>query len=309
MNNSKSYISLIQQIIQKTGWPQSRLAEEVGVSFATVNRWLNGHTKPHPGQLRRIEQVFKAVVGIAPVPLEDIAGLFKKIAAQRKRFPDIGKCLRDQRIVEEFLLELTYHSDAIEGSTLTKRQTEAVLFDKAVIKDKGLIEHLEAANHAVILREIFQGGFSGPVMEEMIKSIHKALMQGIREDAGMYARFHRGIRGVDLVLPAPQDIPEEMAVLCQRINRGRGHPIEHIAQMHADFEAVHPFSDGNGRVGRLLMIVQLIQQGFAPCLITVERKAQYYESLEYAQKKSPTHLARFVAEAVLGGYEVVRKYA
>ncbi|MFH1640521.1 MAG: Fic family protein, partial [Candidatus Omnitrophota bacterium] len=281
-----NYIEKIKQILDKTRWSQSKFAEEIGVTFATVNRWLKGHTRPHPTQLRQIDRVFKNTIGIAAVAEKDLRKMIGKVEARRKQLPVIRGILQKDEVIDEFLLELTYNSDAIEGSTLSKKETEAIIFDKAAIKDKTLIEHLEAVNHASILKDIFSGKMNCPIDEQLIKTLHKNLMQGIREDAGEYAKHQRAIRGYDLILPHPDDIPEEMRLLIKKINSSRNHSIEHIAKMHADFEAIHPFGDGNGRVGRLIMIIQLLDCGFAPCIISVNDKAKYYECLEYAQKKS-----------------------
>ena len=307
MLNNNNYIGKIRELLEKTGWAQAQFAQELGVTFATVNRWLNGHHKPHLSQIRQIERLHKNIIGIIPVTKQEMEQIISQLKAKRKQYPDIKKVLRDEKISEEFLLELTYNSDAIEGNTLTKKETETVIFNNASIKDKSLIEHLEAVNHAVILKDIFSGKIGCPVDEELIKKTHKILMQGIRDDAGEYASHQRAIRGVDLILPSPADIPEEMRLFLNKVNNSQRHPIEHIARMHADFEAIHPFGDGNGRVGRLIMIVQLIHYGFAPCIITVNEKARYYEFLEYAQKKSDTHFVYFLAEAVLKGYELIGK--
>ncbi len=307
MINSNNYISKIREILEKTGWTQAQFAQELGVTFATVNRWLNSHHKPHLSQIRQIERLHKNNIGIIPVTKQEIGRIISQLEAKRKQYPDIRKVLRDDKISEEFLLELTYNSDAIEGNTLTKKETETIIFNNASIKDKSLIEHLEAVNHTVILKDIFSGKIGCPVDEELIKKTHKMLMQGIRDDAGEYARHTRAIRGVDLILPSPADIPEEVRLFLSKVNNFQHHPLEHIARMHADFEAIHPFGDGNGRVGRLIMIVQLIHRGFAPCVISVDEKARYYESLEYAQKKSETHFVYFLAEAVLKGYELIGK--
>ncbi len=307
MLNEDNYIGKIREVLGKSGWTQAQFAQELGVTFATVNRWLNGHNRPHLSQVRQIERLYKNIVGIVPVTKQEIEGIIRRIEAEKRRYPDIKEVLRDEAMSEEFLLELTYNSDAIEGNSLTKKETETVIFNNASVKDKSLVEHLEAVNHAVILKDIFSGKIGPAVDEEMIKKTHKTLMQGIRDDAGEYAIHKRAIRGVDLILPSPADIPEEMKLFLSRVNNFRSHPIEHIARMHADFEAIHPFGDGNGRVGRLIMIIQLIQSGFAPCLISVGEKARYYESLEYAQKKSETHFVYFLAESVLKGYELIGK--
>jgi Fic family protein len=308
VDDMENYISEIKQILAKAGWSQARLAQEMGVTFATVNRWLNGHAQPHPVHLRQISKLFRNIVGIIPLSQKDIQLILEKVIVQKEKMGNITRHLRKEGVIETFLLELTYNSDAIEGSTLTKKETEAVIFDRAIIKDRSLIEHLEATNHASILEDIFSGGYNQPITEDLIKEIHKFLMQGIRDDAGEYAKYQRGIRGVDLILPHPADIPEEMGLFCAKVNCYDEHPVEHIAKMHADFEAIHPFGDGNGRVGRLIMCIQAINEGFPPPIITVEDKAKYYEVLEYAQKNSETHFIYFLAQAILRGYEILKKY-
>jgi len=304
----QNYIIQIKQILEKTGWSQAQFAKELNVTFATVNRWINGHTNPHPAQLQRIKQLFKSTVGILPLSEHEIAKIIKTVMLKKKRVRNIKKILQDSEISQDFLLELTYNSDAIEGNALTKRETEAIIFDKATIKDRSLIEHLEAINHATVLRDIFEGNYPYEITEELIKEIHKALMQGIRTDAGQYAKHQRVIRGVNLILPHPSDIPEEMRLFCNKVNSYKNNPIEHIAKMHVEFEMIHPFGDGNGRVGRLLMIIQLIHQDFAPCVINVNEKANYYEFLEFAQKKSETHFVHFTAESIIKGYDIIEKH-
>jgi len=303
----KDYISKIKQILAKTDWTQTQFAQELSVTFATVNRWLKQHTRPHLAQLRAIDRLFKEHIGIIPLGKKELQEVLTKVTAKRKKFNNIYNLLNNKAIREEFLLELTYNSDAIEGSTLTKKETEAVLFDKATIQDKSLTEHLEAINHAEILNDIFNGAYKANISEGFIQKIHKDLMKGIRSDAGLYSRHARRIRGVDIILPHPEDIPEEMLFLCKKINQIEGHPISHIARMHADFEAIHPFGDGNGRVGRLIMIMQLLNNGFAPCVIGVQEKSRYYEYLEYAQKQSETHFIKYAAETILKGYKIIEK--
>jgi Fic family protein len=133
-------------------------------------------------------------------------------------------------------------------------------------------------------------------------------MQGISPDAGQYSKHHRAIRGVSLQLPAPEDIKEEMDNFLKRINRAGEYIIEPLAKMHASFEAIHPFGDGNGRVGRLIMIIQLLNADYAPCVIENNRKAEYYESLEFTQKRSETHLVKFIIESIQKGFQIIRKH-
>lgn len=305
--NSKKYISKIREILEKTGWTQTRLSDEIGVTFATVNRWLNQHTKPHPSQIRLIDKLYKEHIGIIPVNKQEIQKVLYEVDKIRNMYKAVHNIINQEQIREEFLLELTYNSDAIEGSTLTKKETEAVIFDKATIRDKSLIEHIEAVNHAEILNDIFAGKYKTKITEDLVCEIHRNLMKGIRTDAGQYARHPRAIRGVDIILPHPENISEEMGLFFKKINNIKVHPIEHIARMHADFESIHPFGDGNGRVGRIIMIIQLLNKNYAPCIIGVQDKSQYYEYLEYAQRKSETHFTKYLAETILAGYKIIEK--
>ena len=303
-----NYIVNISEILGKTGWPQTQLAKQLGVTFATVNRWLNRHTRPHPGQLQRIERLYKSTVGIAPLSSKEIVEMIQHVGNKKKQFPDIRQLFKNKDIMGKLLLELTYHSDAIGGNRLSKKETHAVIFNKATIKDKSLIEHLEAVNHAAIFKQIFSGKIKGKIGETLIKKLHAGLMHGISDDRSEYAKSSRTLQGVDLALPRPESIPEEIMQFCRKINRFESHPVIHITKMHADFEAIQPFSDGNGRIGRLLMNIQLIENGFAPCMISVNEKDKYYEYLGYAQKKSESHLICFIAEAILKGYGIIEKF-
>ena len=304
-----NYINQLKAIMNITGWSQPKLAQTLGVTFASLNRWLNRHAVPHPVMRKAIYHLYKECVGILPVPEEKIKTSIGSLEKEKKKHKNIKELIKTSKnLREDLLLELTYNSNAIEGSTLTKKQTEAVIFDKAAIPDKSYTEQLEATNHAVALERIFNSEFSGPITENTIKELHGIIMQGISAEAGKYSKHHRAIRGVDLRLPAPEDIKEEIGLLLRKINHPRDSLIEHIAKTHAAFEAIHPFGDGNGRVGRLIMIIQLLNAGYAPCVIENEMKADYYEALEYAQKKSETHLTIFLIDSIQKGYSIIKKH-
>ncbi len=306
---TNNYIAQIKAILSATGWSQVKLAREVGVTFAALNRWLNQRAKPRPSTQKEIYRVYKEQVGILPLSDKSIRQALHSLSREKKKHKNIKKIIKEnRRLREDLLLELTYNSNAIEGSTLTKKQTETIIFDKAHIPDKSYIEHLEATNHAVALAMIFDGKFRGPITEKTIKKLHGIILQGINPDAGKYSKHHRAIRGVDLILPHPEDLPEEMTRLLRKINLPKKHIAKHIAEMHASFEAIHPFGDGNGRVGRLSMIIQLLNAGYAPCLIENKRKSEYYETLECAQKRSETHLIKFIIECIQKGYQLIRKH-
>lgn len=306
---AKNYIDELRAIMGAAGQNQVQLAKTLGVTFAALNRWLNRHAVPHPAMRLAIHQLYKEKVGSLPLSAEEIKEILAKAGAEKKEHRGIGELIKtQQRLREDLLLELTYNSNAIEGSALTKKETEAIIFDRAKIKDKSYAEHLEATNHAAALQAVFNGEFAGHITESKIKYLNRIVLQGISPDAGKYSKHHRAIRGVNLQLPGPEDIQEEMNNLLKSINRPKHHPIEHIAREHAAFEAIHPFGDGNGRVGRLIMIIQLLDADYAPCLIENNRKAEYYEDLELAQKKSESRLIKFIAESILRGYQLIRKH-
>jgi Fic family protein len=131
----------------------------------------------------------------------------------------------------------------------------------------------------------------------------------VHPDAGRYSNHPRVIRGADIALTHPADIPEEMGGLVQSWNAKPAHKsIKKIAGFHADFELIHPFGDGNGRVGRLLMVLQCLQEGYPPVIIENAEKIEYYEVLEYAQRKSEGPFVCFLAREMERTNRLIRKH-
>jgi len=301
-----NYIEKIQQILQKSKWSQSKFASEMGVSFATVNRWLNQRTQPHPAHLQLIERLYRNVVGLTPVSVHELQGMVKGLEVKKRKLKDMRrKILGDRTLLEDFLIELTYNTNAIEGSRMSKVQTKAVLLNKALIKDRPLYEHFEIKNHEVVLRKIINDEYKELINKEMILDMHQGLMQGLVEDAGKYRDKWIKITGVDLVLPNPKDIKEEMGFFFKQRKKAHEHILIHIAKIHYDFEAIHPFSDGNGRLGRLLMTKMLLETGFPPAIIKIEDRARYYEALEFANQGEVSHLIQIILEGIDNGFRLV----
>ena len=247
----ENYIDRLRQILATGGLSHKDLARRLDVTSVALSRWLNGHAQPHRRRIESIQKLYKEIVGYPAITDQELSFYLKR-ADRLKRRGLWSRIRASEALQDELLLEHTYNSSAIEGSTFTKKETEAVIFDKAVLRDKSLIEHLEITNHAAVLRKILQRKYEGPVTEAFIQELHRGLMQGIRDDAGEYSKHQRVIRGVELALTHPKDIPEEMGLL---IRRWKGKPVrktvQEIARFHVDFELIHPFGDGNGRVGRL----------------------------------------------------------
>lgn len=303
----ENYIEQIRQILEVKGFSQEKLAGELGVTFAALNRWLHGHAKPHPARVRQIQRRYRELVGFPSLTEKE---LFRIVdTAEGMRWRGLWNFIAaNQPLQDELLLEHTYNSTAIEGTTFTKKETEVVIFDKGVIPEKSLIEHLEVMNHAAVLRDIFQKRHVGPLTEDFIKELHKHLMQGIREDAGDYSKHQRMIRGVPIQLTHPKDIPEEMGHLIRNWQRLRKKTVREVSLFHVQFELIHPFGDGNGRAGRLLMTLQCLEQGYPPVVIENARKAEYYEVLEYAQRKSEGPFIAFLVDEMEATRQIIQRY-
>ena len=305
--NSKNYIKQLKEILEKRNISQSALASEIGVTFSAFNRWINKYSTPHKTKLEKINKLYKEYVYYPEINQEAIKQIIK--GSEKFKIKNIYKrIVNNEKLIEDLLLEHTYNSNAIEGSTFSKRETEAVIFDHLIIKEKSLIEHLEATNHATVLRNIFGKKYGQEIDESLIKNLHKDLMQSIRQDAGEYSKYNRAIRGVNIMLTHPDDIPEELEKLILKWKEIKNKNIHDIAKFHADFELIHPFGDGNGRVGRLLMIIQCLSLDYPPVVIENSEKIEYYEVLEYAQTKTEGPLVEFFFSEMKKTRGILDKY-
>jgi Fic family protein len=205
------------------------------------------------------------------------------------------------------MLSLTYHSNKIEGSTLSENETGDIIFRNLTLPHHSLTEHLEAKNHQVALDYLFSRmADSGQIDETFILKLHGILMNGVRPDAGLY-RQH-GVRIVGAYVPTANylKVSRLMAGWFLEVNKPTSDVIAKVARTHASFEQIHPFADGNGRIGRLLALAILLKNNYAPAIIRQENKRRYYLYLNQAQlKNSFSHLEDFFCDAVLDGFEIV----
>lgn len=186
---------------------------------------------------------------------------------------------------EDLVLRWTYNSNAIEGNTLTLKETKVVL-EGITVGGKSLREHFEAINHkeAILhLEELVRE--NEPLSEWQIKSLHQLVLRNIDDaNAGRYRTVNVVISGAAHRPPESFKIGEEMAALiCWCGAEGLSlHPVERAARIHADFVKIHPFVDGNGRTARLIMNLELMKAGFPPSVLSVEKRLSYYETLDKA---------------------------
>lgn len=197
-----------------------------------------------------------------------------------------------KNLQDDLILRWTYHSNAIEGNTLTLLETKVVLENGITIGGKSLREHFEAINHreAILYVQDIMGK-KEPFSEWQIRSIHQLILKNIDDEyAGRYRTINVEISGTSHAPPDCALLAEKMAQLLDWYHAKANtlHPIERAAKLHADFVAIHPFIDGNGRTSRLLMNLELMKSGYLPCVITVDHRLKYYEALDVWVSKNET---------------------
>lgn len=190
---------------------------------------------------------------------------------------------------EDLVLRWTYNSNAIEGNTLTLKETKVAL-EGITIGGKTIREHFEAINHreAIYFVEDLVRK-DEPLSERQIKLIHQLILKNIDDaNAGIYRKTNVIISGAEYLPPDALHVAEEMAKFIEwyKTKAPSLHPVERAARIHSDFVKIHPFTDGNGRTARLLMNFELMKSGFPPVVLPVERRLEYYESLDTAHTKN-----------------------
>jgi Fic family protein len=238
-------------ILTLTGFTQEKLARELGVSFPTINSWVRKRSEPHPKKGAVIDDFFRQISGSPEIP-EGVLETKKAILRNMKeKGPDALGLLRTRRdILDQFCLSLTYNTNRIEGSTLTEPETAAILFDNIALPHKTLVEHMEVKNHQAALLHLVGLLQKDTIIDrDMILKLHSILMNGIQPDAGCYRRH--GVRIVGSHVPTANFLKIEslMNEIIDEIDQSHEDVVSHAARIHSQFEQVHPFSDGNGRVG------------------------------------------------------------
>jgi hypothetical protein len=206
-----------------------------------------------------------------------------------------------ERLNEEFTVEYTYNSNAIEGNTLTLRETDMVLRG-LTIDQKPLKDHLEAIGH----REAFQFVQSlvaekQELTEQVIKDIHYLVLSDKKDDRGVYRKVPVRIMGAANEPAQPYMIRPLMEKLLGDYAKSSEHIVRKLARFHIEFESIHPFIDGNGRTGRLLVNLELMKAGFPPIDIKFTDRLAYYQAFDtYHSKGNPSEMedlfARYVNE-------------
>ena len=290
----------------------------------TTAKKENEATSLPPDETTALYESFVAVArtrGVTPTPLIEAALVAEQLeGGEAKGFAvlDILKGWLDSfrplapSVVAElrqlYTVRLTYHSNALEGNTLSQHETEMVLSHGVTIGGKTLVEHLEVIGHRDALEYVEElATQETPIGEWELKNLHSLILRPVDQatglnEAGRYRTLDVRAAGTEYVYPPHYLVPDLMAGFATWLNSEDAkalHPVEYASEAHFRFVTLHPFRDGNGRAARLLMNLCLLRAGYPITVITNERRAQYMEALVYGQShdNDAAPLTRLVSEA------------
>ncbi|MDP2681731.1 MAG: Fic family protein [Deltaproteobacteria bacterium] len=233
--------------------------------------------------------------------------VFNKVNSLRERYykASIGKDALIKLIAETEVAEQVYNSNAIENSTLTLEETEKILLQ--IDLDRFITEReiFEAKNLAQVVSYIDKRANERELILEVILLLHKMLISNIRDDiAGRFRNNNEYVRVGNHIAPNPKEITDRLEKMLAEYNAtSHKNIIKRIAKLHLTFEYVHPFVDGNGRIGRVINNYLLIREGFVPINIKfIDRKKYYEEFKEFDEKGKTAIMEEIVGKALTNSY-------
>jgi len=207
-----------------------------------------------------------------------------------------------QMIDEAEISEMVYNSNAIENSTLTLKETEKILLEMEVSRDVSLREVFEAKNLARIIEYLRTKSQEVEITKENIILFHQMLIGNINDDiAGRFRKIGEYVRVGAYIAPAPEHIDKAIEnIIVEYTSEHDAYFVDKIAKFHLDFENLHPFNDGNGRIGRVLINYQLQHLGFPNLIIRDKEKQKYYDGFkEYRDNKNTKLMEKVLALALV----------
>lgn len=186
-----------------------------------------------------------------------------------------------KRMLQQFAIRNTYNSNAIEGCTITLRETAMIIQEGITISQRPIKEHLDIIGHKDAFEFVMELSTDPrPLTEHDIREIHSLVLMNDRQNAGVYRRVPVQIMGASHVPPQPFMIPDMIKELVQEYAASVDDIFTKVAKFHLDFERIHPFIDGNGRTGRLIMNLELMKQGYLPVDIKYADRMKYYDAFQ-----------------------------
>jgi len=227
-----------------------------------------------------------------------------KISELKKQYDSLktGKGSLLDMLAQAEVPESVYNSNAIENSTLTIEETERILLELEVARKVTVREVFEAKNLARVFEYIKNKTSSHNLDEELILFLHKMLIGGINDDiAGRFRNQGEYVRVGTHIAPAPEHVASMVeSALLDYSSDHTTYFLERIAKFHLEFEHIHPFCDGNGRIGRVLINYLLMQLGFPPVIIRDKEKHLYYKTFaEYKDHKKTAGMEKILYLSLL----------
>ena len=233
--------------------------------------------------------------------------IFNTINRLRERYytASVGKQELIKLVAEAEVAEQVYNSNAIENSTLTLEETEKILLH--INLDRYITEReiFEAKNLARVVSYIDTRAKEQELTLEVILLLHKMLISNIRDDiAGKFRTDGQWVRVATHIAPGPNEVVERLEKMLAEYYAGiQNNIIKRIARLHLTFEYIHPFVDGNGRIGRVINNYLLIREGFVPISIKFIDRSLYYEAFKEFDEKSATKIMEeIVGKALTNSY-------
>ena len=208
---------------------------------------------------------------------KEIESLYNKLKSIRPLSPESIR-----RLSEDFMIEYTYNSNAIEGSTLTLDETALVLKEGFTVGGKPLKHHLEAIGHRdayYYVKDLVKNKI--PISERIIKDIHSLVLMDRQKDKGVYRSIPVRVGSFYPCRPFEVPIQMERVIAAYNGEMQNLHIVQRSAVFHLMFETIHPFIDGNGRVGRLLLNLELMKEGYPPVNVKFSDRDKYYDCFKH----------------------------
>lgn len=269
-----SYEGLYEQL-QKKGITKTALAEQIGISSRTIAKIAKGQ--------RLSERTLQRIADYMNCRIDDLC----REVSQNV----ILQTLREEKnagisggLYHELQVRMTYHSNHMEGSRLTEDQTRRIFETNTVDAGDGVPvdDILETVHHFRAIDYVIDAA-EETLTEDIIKQIHFILKHDTRDSAlgwfavGDYKRRANMVGGKETT--KPEDVPRKMKQLLERYNSKTSVTINDVIELHAEFEHIHPFQDGNGRVGRLIALKECLRHDIIPFIIEDTKKHFYYRGL------------------------------
>ena len=291
---------------------QAEIAKMLGVSPATVSKYEAGTLEPNIESLKKLSELFEVSIDNL---LKDDAFDISKI--------DILTVLREQKdmkikgnLYHSTQIIMTYNTNHIEGSTLSEEQTRFIFETNTLIADKDsatdIDDIIETQNHFKLFDYMLDVADKS-LTEKMIKEFHKILKEGTSDSrkewfaVGEYKKLANEVGG--LKTSSPKNVEKDMQKLLDWYNSLKEVTIKDIIEFHARFEIIHPFQDGNGRVGRLIAFKECLKNNIVPFIILDKDKLFYYRGLnQYQLNKEKGYLIDTCLNAQDQYIDMIKKF-